>query len=236
MTFSQLHERLRIEMWRRIQRGVVTGKLLAAQTGLRPSHISNFLHRKRKLSLPALDRLLAAQQITVHELLGAVPGAEGETGADRGEALRIPLVSQTAIVTLPQIPVRAVRAYLTFPAGDLDRFPARPAAGRRAWQRFIALRVSDDQARSMEPSLGQLSIVVIDRHYNSLVPVAPPRPNLYALRLGNKLLLRYVTFDSNRLLLRPACLDSPVDAIELASHDSPSDLLVGRVCLCVNES
>lgn len=87
----------------------------------------------------------------------------------------------------------------------------------------------------MDPVLKELSLAVIDRHYNSLVPASPPAPNLYALMLGSKLLFRYVTFDSNRLLLRPHSLAAPVEAVEILPAESPSDLLVGRVCVLITE-
>lgn len=235
MNFSQLHERLRLEIWRRIQRGVVTGKLLAAQTGLRPSHISNFLHRKRKLSLTSLDQMLAAQQITIQELAGFPAESHEPYRGHQLAELHVPLVSQLSAVSLPTIPLRAIQGYIVLPAGELDRFPPRPSAARRSWHRFIAIRASNDQARPMEPVLRELSLLIIDRHYNSLVPVAPPRPNLYALRLGSQILFRYVTFESNRLLLRPHRLEFPIDAIDLAPYDSPFDLLIGRVCLSISE-
>lgn len=235
MTFSQLHERLRLEMWRRIQRGVVTGKLLAAQTGLRPSHISNFLHRKRKLSLAALDKLLVAQQITIPELAGLLAEADAQDTGDAVEALRIPLVTQTAAVLLPVLPARAIQSHISLPVSELDRFPRRHSSGRGAWERFIGIRINSEEASAMTPLLHDLSLVIIDRHYNSLVPVAPPHPNLYAVRIGNRLLLRYVTFESNRMLLRPHRLDFPVEALELAPGDSPSDYLIGRICLYIGE-
>jgi transcriptional regulator with XRE-family HTH domain len=236
MTFSQLHERLRLEMWRRIQRGVVTGKLLAAQTGLRPSHISNFLHRKRKLSLAALDRLLAAQQISIRDLAGLAPETAESHDPSESGTLRIPLVSQTAAITLPIIPRQAIESYITLPLAELDHFPLRHSALRRGWERFIAIRISADQASEAEPLLRELSLVIIDRHYHSLISVAPPHPNLYAIQLGNKLLLRYVSFESNRLLLRPHRLDFPIQALEIAPHAAPGDLLVGRVCLHISEA
>lgn len=235
MTFSQLHERLRLEMWQRIQRGVVTGKLLAAQTGLRPSHISNFLHRKRKLSLSALDKLLSAQQITIEELSGGPPGADEPVRSTGTGAVRIPLISQASVVSLPVIPPRSVQAYITLSSSAFERVPPRPASNRRSWERFIGIRVTADQAAAMDPVLKELSLAVIDRHYNSLVPASPPAPNLYALMLGSKLLFRYVTFDSNRLLLRPHSLAAPVEAVEILPAESPSDLLVGRVCVLITE-
>ncbi len=85
----------------------------------------------------------------------------------------------------------------------------------------------------MDPVLRIGSIVVIDRHYNSLAACRPPFPNLYGVRAGSHLLFRHVTFESNRLVLRPRALAFPVDLMELASQEVPSDLLVGRVCLCI---
>lgn len=236
MNFSHLHERLRIEIWRRIERGVVSGKLLAAQTGLRSSHISNFLHRKRNLSLKAIDRLMTAQQIAVQQLIDY---ENSETG---GPAMRacagesIPIVSPTmAIHHAVIVPSRQQRSFI-LPPGELDRFPSRPAASRRGWQRFVALRVSAQQAAPMAPLLSELSIVILDRHYNSLIPVNPPSPNLYAVRVGNSLLFRYASFEGSRLLLRPRLFQFPIEAIELSPYENPSDLLIGRVCFCLTET
>ena len=38
------------------------------------------------------------------------------------------------------------------------------------------------------------AIALLDRHYNSLMPYRPNRPNLYAVRHGSHLTLRYVDF------------------------------------------
>jgi hypothetical protein len=87
----------------------------------------------------------------------------------------------------------------------------------------------------MDPVLRVSSIVVLDRHYNSLVPLRPPVPNLYGVRAGTQLLFRHVIFESSRLVLRPRSLEYPIEVIELAPQESPADLLVGRVCLCISE-
>ena len=93
------------------------------------------------------------------------------------------------------------------------------------------MRISAEQAYAMEPLLQELAIVVVDRHYNTLAEVAPPRPNLYVLRLDNRVLFRYVTSDSTRLILRPYSLDFPVEILEAGSVNSWNDFLIGRVCL-----
>src|SRR6202020_3113794 len=69
MNFQDLHELLRIELLRRIELGSLTGSSLARQAGYRQAHISNFLNRKRALSLEGLDRVLAAQNLTVDQIL-----------------------------------------------------------------------------------------------------------------------------------------------------------------------
>src|ERR1700759_3154753 len=109
MNFTQLQERLRLELLRRIDRGSVNGALLARQTGFQPSHISNFLRRRRTLSLGALDRLLAAQMLS----LGHVP-APDETNAGSDEAASsisptpVPVVPPAAAIHDPVPPGSAI--------------------------------------------------------------------------------------------------------------------------------
>src|SRR5271156_26638 len=69
MNFQDLHELLRLELTRRIESGTLTGSRLARQAGFQQAHISNFLNRKRALSLEGLDRVLASQSISIDQLL-----------------------------------------------------------------------------------------------------------------------------------------------------------------------
>jgi hypothetical protein len=138
-------------------------------------------------------------------------------------------------MTAPLIAPRAVINSIQLPSGWLASFPVRRAVSRRSWERFVGVRVTAVQALPMDPVLRIGSIVVLDRHYNSLAACRPPHPNLYGVRAGSQMLFRHVTFESSRLVLRPRALAYPVDLIELASQESPSDLLVGRVCLCISE-
>src|SRR5690348_13615153 len=100
MNFSQLHERLRLELLRRIDRGSVNGALLARQTGFQPSHISNFLRRRRTLSLDALDRLLAAQMLTVNDLLAEDTSA-GSRESVTATHTSVPVVTQATAIHDP---------------------------------------------------------------------------------------------------------------------------------------
>jgi hypothetical protein len=233
MNFSQLHERLRTEIARRIDRGQLTGTLLARQTGLRASHLSNFIRRKRKLSLSALDRVLASQLLSIEDLLPETNRTDMEQLAEITTA--VPLVSHSTALHSPIVNQRSILELIHLPAGILDQLRPRRTLIRRDWQRFLAVRLTAAQARPMEPVLTAGSVLVIDRHYNSLVPNQPSRPNMYAANVASTLVFRYVSFDANCLILRPHALDYPVELLRLAAEESPSASIVGRVCVAISE-
>jgi hypothetical protein len=233
MNFTQLQERLRVELLRRIDRGSVNGALLARQTGFQPSHISNFLRRRRTLSLDALDRLLAAQILSVEDLLAAdeTPPPRAAPGSLTHSI--IPVVTPSAAIHDPVPPPSATIDLVQLPLGMLEQLRPRRATNRRGWSRFVAVRVTRQQAAGMQPTLPESTLAVVDRHYNSLIAYQPPAPSIFAVRLGNTLQLRLANFENNRLILRPYELDIPVQLITLGPHEVPSDLVVGRVCLAI---
>jgi hypothetical protein len=233
MNFTQMHERLRLELLRRIQRGTLSVSLLSRQTGFGQPHLSNFLHSRRQLSLEALDRILTVQHLTVNDLLPATYKREAVPSDDEGGS--VPVVSHSAALFEPYIRPTAVQSMLYLPAGLLPSIRARVSNPRRAWQRFVAVRVPGSDAMAMEPLVLPEAIVLIDRHYNSLMPYRPNRPNLYAVRHGAHLTLRYVDFVSNRLVLRPHNIAFPVDLVEIDPGEPPSELIAGRVALILNE-
>jgi hypothetical protein len=87
----------------------------------------------------------------------------------------------------------------------------------------------------MDPLVLPEAIVLLDRHYNSLAPYRPNRPNMYAVRNGHMLALRYLDFLLNRLVLRPHNIAFPVDLLEVAPGETPGDQIAGRVVLILNE-
>jgi hypothetical protein len=135
----------------------------------------------------------------------------------------------------PYIRTSAAQGWIHIPTGLLQTIRARAASSRRAWQRFVAVRIAAADALPMEPLVLPEALALIDRHYNSLLPYRPNRPNLYAIRHDSHLTLRYAEFQSNRLILRPHNLASPVDVIAMDPEESPGDWLVGRVVLILNE-
>lgn len=232
MNFTQMHERLRLELLRRIERGTLSVSLLARQTGIGQAHVSNFLRSRRRLSLEAIDRILAAQLLGASDLLPATGLADPAELEARDS---VPIVSHAAGLFEPIIRPTAMQGRLHLPAGALRSLRSRVAPSRRAWQRFVAVRIAPAEALAMEPLVQPDAVALIDRHYNSLHPYRPNRPNLYAVRHGAHLQLRYADFLQNRLVLRPANLVFPVELLEIAPGETPADLIAGRVALLVNE-
>ena len=233
MNFTQMHERLRLELLRRIQRGTLSVSLLARQTGFGQSHMSNFLRGKRQLSLEALDRVLLSQHMSVWDVL-PVNFNRADTFTTEGKDT-VPLVSHAAALFEPFIRPSSMRSMLHVPPRLLDATPGRGPTSRKAWQRFVAVSIPAADALAMDPVVSPNAIVVIDRHYNSLFPYRPNRNNLYAVRNGKHLALRYLDFLVNRLVLRPHNLAVAVDLLEIPPGEAPGDFIAGRVMLILNE-
>jgi transcriptional regulator with XRE-family HTH domain len=233
MNFTQTHERLRLELLRRMQRGTLSVSLLARQSGLSQVHLSNFLHSKRQLSLEALDRVLAVQHLTVADLVPMVYLASDLAGDER---IAVPIVSHSAALFEPYIRVIPGQETLPVPGGILQSLRARPTAPRRAWQRFVAVRTQATDVQPMEPLILAEAIVVIDRHYNSLAPYRPNRPNLYAVRHEAHIVIRFVELLVDRVVLRPQNAAFPLEMVDSEPGKHPGEMIAGRVALIVNEA
>jgi hypothetical protein len=232
MNFTQMHERLRLELLRRIQRGSLSVSLLSRQTGFGQAHLSNFLHSRRHLSLDALDRILAAQRMAADDLLPAQIREMDLPVESRSN--RVPVVTHSAALFEPVIRSSAVHGIVEVPASFL-RWRARPSPNRRRWERFVAISVPAADSLPMDPIVMPDALLILDRHWNSLVQYRPHRPNLYAVRQHSHLAIRYLDFLLNRLVLRPHNIAFPVDLVEIPPGESPNDAIAGRVTLILNE-
>jgi hypothetical protein len=233
MNFTQMHERLRLELLRRINRGTLSVSLLARQTGFGQAHLSNFLHSRRQLSLQALDRVMAAQHLAADDLLHNT--RDPAEGIEEPDETKVPIVAHAGALFEPYIRPAVVHAMLHLPNGLLQSMEPLTSKPRRAWQRFVAMRISHRNAQAMEPLIKPDAIALVDRHYNSLTPYRPNRSNIFAVRNGSQVLLRQVDFQTCRLVLRPYNPTFPVELLELEPHESPGDLIAGRVALILNE-
>ncbi len=236
MNFHDLHELLRQELLRRIERGTLTRSRLARQADFQQGHVSNFLNRKRSLSLEGLDRVLASQNITIDQLLPLDLTAAQSVPIHAGDPTEIvPVVSPSAAMDEARIPPSAIIETIQVSASRLQDNRTHTSTKHRHWQRFLAIRADTQQSAAMYPLVSPGAIAVLDRHYNSLAPYRAHQPTLYAVRCGAALLLRFVDFDEGRLILRPYSRAFPVQLLPLATHETPADYIVGRVCLVFSE-
>jgi len=232
MNFTQMQERLRVELLRRRQRGTFSVSLLARQTGLGRSHLSNFLLKKRQLSLEAMDRVLMAQQLTAADLLPV--NSPRSVLREWDEKGAVPLVSHATALYEPWIRPSLVQRTVSVNPEILQDTRARPGGARQGWQRFVAVSIDGTQAAAMEPVVSPGAIVLLDRHYTRLAPYRSNRPNLYAVRNGDHIILRYLEFAATRLVLRPYQVDAPLHVLEIKPDATLADWIAGRIALVMN--
>ncbi len=236
MNFQDLHELLRLELLRRIERGALTGSRIAQQAGFQQAHISNFLNGRRSLSLEGLDRVLASQNLSVDQILPLDLAAAAPPPIQTSDPIEIiPVVSPSAAMDDARISPSSIIETIQVSASRLHDNRARSSSRHAHWQRFVAIRADTQQSAAMDPLLPPGAIAVLDRHYNSLAPYRVHQPTLYAVRCGVALLIRFVDFDEGRLILRPYSRNFPVQLLPLATHEAPGDYIVGRVCLVFSE-
>jgi transcriptional regulator with XRE-family HTH domain len=225
MLVSQLEESMRKIIRQRIDAGVLSGTVLARQTGFQQAHISNFLNRRRGLSVEGFDRMLEALGISVTDLI--VPAASiGDTSREYDD---VPIID-AAIAHRPDFAAREVADVLKFKRAFLRRVKERTIGARGTWKRFVLIKADAENALAMYPRIVPGATLLIDRHYNSLEPYRRREPNIYAVLKGKSLLVRYVEGQSGHLLLRPANNTSPLLSMAVESGRSASDPIIGRIC------
>ena len=218
----------------------LTGTALARQSDFKQAHISNFLNGKRALSLEGLDRVLAAQGLTVDQLLPLeLSAAEEPDGRTAAEMEAIPVVTAATAMNEPVVRPGAVIETVQVAAAGLrsNRWWAPDKYVR--WQRYVAVRADAQQAAAMAPLIVPGAVVVVDRHYRSLAAYQTQRADAVCgaggVGRGERLALRYVELDGGNLVLRPLALNVPVQVVTPGPHETPADYIVGRVCVVVSE-
>jgi len=229
--FKTLQENLRQALREKIDEGALTGLRLAEQTGFRQAHISNFLNRKRSLSLEGMDRVLNVQHLSIFDLLDPAEINKRATmpPPSEDEFDNIFVVDSATAATQPRIMSMHVREIEKFQRSFLRRVRPDMRGKRGDWERFVAIKAGSD-AMSMHPRLQPGAIVVIDRHYNSLEPYRPGELNMYAVHVHDALRIRYVETTGTNLVLRPHNQSYAVEVVGLAEGESVPDSVVGRVC------
>lgn len=232
MKFRQLQESLRRELLEKIDQGELTALGLARQTEFAQPHITNFLNRKRLLSVEAMDRVLAARRISVLDLLdpdevnkraSIVPPSEGEFE-------NVLLVEGTIAAGEPIITNEDVKDILKFKKSFLRRLRPSANSKRDRWRRFVLIKVDAHDGMSMYPRLLPRATVLIDRHYQSLEPYRKQEPNMYAVRHNGGATVKYVELAENNLVLRPHNQSYPITVIPIEEGKTFADYIIGRIC------
>jgi hypothetical protein len=232
MKFKTLQDNLRKTLWQRIAAGELTGLGLAAQTGFKQAHISNFLNRKRGLSIEGMDRVLKVQHLSVLDLIDP---AEVNKRASilppaKDEFQNVLLVDAKVAATKPTIMSMNVKDILKFKKAFLRGLRSEVETARQRWERFVLIKVDAREGMSMYPRLLPGATVLIDRHYNSLKPYRKGESNMYAVNKHGACTVRYVEIAGDHLVLRPHNHAYPVDVLPVEEGKRPADYLIGRVC------
>src|SRR2546423_1021479 len=232
MKFRQLQENLRRKLLDRIADRKLTALGLAGQVDLRQPHITNFLNRKRFLSLTAMDHVMSAQKMSVLDLLdpaeinkraSIVPPSEGDFE-------NVLLVEGTIAAGEPIITNENVRDILKFKKSFLRRLRPSAESAHDSWQRFVLIKVDADNGMSMYPRLLPGATLLLDRHYKSLQPYRKQQPNMYAVRHNGGATVKYVELAGRNLILRPHNQSYPISVLEIEEDMTFADYIIGRVC------
>jgi hypothetical protein len=231
MKFRALQDNLRRILWERIKTGELTGLHLAQETGFKQAHISNFLNRKRGLSLEGMDKVLFVQHLSVLDLLDPADVAKRASilppSNDEFENL---LLTDPSTATQPVITADRVLDILKFKKNFLRNLKSEPEGDRSHWHRFVLIRLDAKEALNMSPRLQPGSTLLIDRHYNSLRPYRKGDLNMYAVLKNDTCVVRYVEVVENQLVLRPHNPVCPVHLVTIPHGRSATDFILGRVC------
>ena len=232
MKFKNLQEKLRQTLLVRIGEGELTGMRLAEQTGFQQAHISNFLNRKRGLSLEGMDRVLQTQRLSVLDLLDPAEINKRASIAPPAESgfQNVMLVEEDVAVAEPLIMSMAVKDILKFKSAFLRKLRPDTDGDREEWERFVVIRANARDGMSMYPRLLPGATLLIDRHYNSLKSYRRGEANMYAVRKDDGCLVRYVQAEGQNLILRPHNQAYPVEIMTMDLEKSSADYIAGRVC------
>ncbi len=180
MKFSALQDNLRRILWARIATGELTGLRLAEQTGFQQAHISNFLNRKRGLSVEGMDKVLKVQRLSVFDLLDPQEMNRRVSIATSGDGQfeSVPIVGP-ANAARPLISSLYAIGIHKFKKTFLRKLRADPGGDREDWQRFVVIQADGREGMSMFPRLLPGASVLLDRHYNSLRPYRKHDSNMY---------------------------------------------------------
>jgi hypothetical protein len=238
MKFKILQDNLRKILRERIENGDLTGLRLAQLTGFKQAHISNFLNRKRGLSIEGMDKVLSTQHLSVLDLLdpAEVNKRASILPPSGDEFENVLLTDGPTAATQPLVSALHVQSILKFKKTFLRKLRPEMDSDRSTWHRFVLIKLDPKDALAMQPRLNPGATLLIDRHYNSLKPYRKGEFNLYAVLKNDTCSVRYVEVAGSQIVLRPHNQSSAIDVLPIQNGKSPSDYVVGRICQIEQEA
>jgi transcriptional regulator with XRE-family HTH domain len=232
VSFKSLQDNLRRRLWEEINSGTVTGVSLAERSGLQQAHVSNFLNGRRGLSLEAMDRVLAAQKLSVFDLLepGDIDERASIAQSPEAEFVNVPLLNGCEASSAPRIMRAIVREMLKYRAKFVGSLRTACDRTRMRWDRFVAMRVDAGDGMSMFPRLLPGATVLLDRHYNALESYRRGENNMYFVRKGaGDCSIRYIESAEGTYVLRPHNPAYPIGLFRAQSRGEIAEHIIGRV-------
>jgi hypothetical protein len=232
MKFRALQENLRKALWDRIEEGELTGLRLARETGFKQAHISNFLNRKRGLSVEGMDKVLNVQRLSVLDLLdpSEINKRASITPPSDDDFENVLMVDGAVAARQPLIMSMKVKDVVKLKKSFLRKLRPEVEGDREDWERFVMIRADGREGMSMYPRILPGATILIDRHYNSLKPYRKGEANMYAVVRAGGCTLKYVEVAGNHLVLRPHNQAYPVEVMPMEAGKKLHDYLIGRIC------
>jgi SOS-response transcriptional repressor LexA len=233
MFIADLQESLRQHVLATIKSRQITQCALAEMIGMRQAHISNFVRGRRGFSIDGMDSILKALGLNARQLIAMT------------EQTRVRKASSSAIESVALIHLRAamrpifaedeVQGEIGFTKALLRRVKAVAPDARKLWVRFAAVKADKRLSAPMNPRIENGSVLLIDRHYCSLVAYRKAEPNLYLIRKGDSLMVRRIEVQGRQLWLRPENVAYPLESINVEPKKPLESCIVGRVAHVATE-
>jgi hypothetical protein len=216
----------------------LTGLRLARDTGFKQAHISNFLNRKRGLSVEGMDKVLNVQRLFVLDLLdpGEINKRASITPPSQDDFENVLLVDGSVAARQPVIMSMKVKDIMKLKKTFLRKLRPEIEGDREHWERFVIIRADGREGMSMYPRLLPGATILLDRHYNSLKPYRKGESNMYAVARNGTCTVKYVEVAGNHMVLRPHNTAYPVEVMAMAPGKKVHDYLIGRVCYVAIET
>jgi transcriptional regulator with XRE-family HTH domain len=228
MLISDLQNQLRALVSERIAAGELTGTELARRAGFQQAHISNFLKGRRGFSIETMDRVMEVMRLQVRDLMPQprIRRIAAETGESGYES--VPLVKPSALLHR-EFTSNEIEEQFPLKKSLLRRMRSDMASERTGWRRFVLMKADKESGAAMHPRLAAGAVLLIDRHYNSLLNYRRGEPNIYVVSRGAAWPVRYVELQGSQLTLRPQNPETALGFVRPGKGETFADYLVGRV-------